>query len=95
LAILLTDLLIGIGIGLIFGLFFVVKSNFHRAVSITERNGNYLVKFQKDVSFLNKAILVEMLNTIPKGSDVIINATMASYIDHDIQDVINTFIDNA
>jgi len=49
-SILLTDLLVGIGIGLVVGLFFVIKTNFHRSVLVTERNGNYLVKLQKDVS---------------------------------------------
>jgi MFS superfamily sulfate permease-like transporter len=94
-AILLTDLLLGIGIGMVFGLFFVVKTNFQSAVIITEHNGNYLVKFQKDVSFLNKAIIVTKLSEIPEGSSVILNAQKAQFIDQDIQDVLNDFISSA
>jgi MFS superfamily sulfate permease-like transporter len=94
-AILLTDLLVGIGIGMVFGLFFVVKTNFHSAVTITEHKGNYLVKLQKDVSFLNKAIIVSKLAEIPKGSSVILNAQKAQFIDQDIQDVLNDFIASA
>lgn len=91
-AILFTDLLVGIGIGMIFGLFFVVKTNFVRAVTLTEMNGNYLLKMQKDVSFLNKALLMKQLGEIPPDSKVIINARNAQFIDHDIQEVLNDFI---
>lgn len=91
-SILLTDLLVGIGIGLVVGLFFVIKTNFHRSVQVTELNGNYLVKLQKDVSFLNKAPLIKELSQIPEGSNVVLNASMARFIDHDIQEVLNDFI---
>jgi len=94
-SILLTDLLVGIGIGLVVGLFFVFKTNFHRSVMVTERNGNYLVKLQKDVSFLNKSILIQELSKIPDGSKIIINATNSKFIDYDIQEVINDFIVSA
>lgn len=94
-SILVTDLLVGIGIGLVVGLFFVIKTNFHRSVLVTERNGNYLVKLQKDVSFLNKAPLIKELSQIPEGSNVVLNASMARFIDHDIQEVLNDFIASA
>lgn len=94
-AILLTDLLVGIGIGMVFGLFFVMKTNFQRAITVTELGGNYLVKLQKDVSFLNKAILLNKLAEIPQGSSVILNAQKAQFIDHDIQEVLNDFIATA
>jgi MFS superfamily sulfate permease-like transporter len=94
-SILLTDLLVGIGIGLVVGLFFVIKTNFHRSVQVTELNGNYLVKLQKDVSFLNKAPLIKELSQIPEGSNVVLNASMARFIDHDIQEVLNDFIASA
>ena len=91
-AILLTDLLIGIGIGMVFGLFFVVKTNYVRSIVVTNLQKNYLVKLQKDVSFLNKAPLMKQLADIPNGSKVIINAHKAQFIDHDIQELINDFI---
>ncbi|SIN75079.1 SulP family inorganic anion transporter [Algoriphagus halophilus] len=92
LAILFTDLLIGIGIGMAFGLFFVIKTNFQKSIRFTELNGNYLVQLQKDVSFLNKAPLMKELSKIPNGCQVIINAEKARFIDHDIQEVLNDFI---
>nr|MCU0567375.1 SulP family inorganic anion transporter [Oculatellaceae cyanobacterium Prado106] len=58
LAILLTDLLIGVGIGILIGLFFVIRTNFHSAITITKANSNtqILIRFNKDVSFLNKPL---------------------------------------
>lgn len=94
-AILFTDLLVGIGIGMVFGMFFVIKTNFKQAITVTERNGNYLMKLQKDVSFLNKAPLKKQLSMIPNDSSVIINAYKANFIDQDIRDVLNDFIDSA
>lgn len=94
-AILFTDLLVGIGVGMAFGLFFVVKTNFQRSVQVTELKGNYLVMLQKDVSFLNKAPLMKSLSLIPRGSKVVINASKARFIDHDIQEQLNDFIESS
>lgn len=92
LAILFTNLLVGIGIGLAIGMIFVIKTNFHAAISITEHKGNYLVKLQKDVSFLNKALLLESLAKLPSGSSVIIQGYKAKFIDNDIRETLNDFI---
>jgi MFS superfamily sulfate permease-like transporter len=94
-AILFTDLLVGIGIGMVVGIFFVIKTNYQRSLMVTHLNGNYLLKLQKDVSFLNKAPLIKVLSSIPSGSNVIVNASKAQFIDHDIQDVLNDFIASA
>ncbi|MDX5339027.1 MAG: SulP family inorganic anion transporter [Cyclobacteriaceae bacterium] len=93
-AILLTDLLVGIGIGMVFGLFFVIKTNFQRAITLTEHQGNYLIRMHKDVSFLNKALLLKILNDIPEGCHVIIDATKANFIDNDIKEVLDDFIES-
>jgi MFS superfamily sulfate permease-like transporter len=95
LAILFTDLLKGIGIGMVIGLIFVFKTNFHAAVRVTEHNGNFLVRLQKDVSFLNKALVIRKLRDIPNGSSVIINAIRVQFIDSDIREVLNKFISSA
>jgi hypothetical protein len=41
---------------------------------------------------LNKGPLMKELSQIPDGSKVVLNATMARFIDHDIQEVLNDFI---
>ncbi len=95
LAILLSDLLIGISIGMAVGLFFVIKSNFNEAIQLTKDHSNYLLKLNKDVTFLNKSGLRTTLQEIPKGSYVIIDGTKSIFIDNDISEVIEDFIETA
>ncbi len=95
LAIIFTDLLIGIGIGLVVGLYFVLRSNFHEAISITEDNGNYLLRLNKDVSFLNKSLLRRSLDSVPNGATLIIDGGQSRFIDHDIIETIEDFMLNA
>lgn len=91
LIILFSNLLIGILLGLLIALFFVLKSNFRLAILKVNRDGTYLVKFTKDVSFLNKALLYRILSQIPDGSQVYIDGTRAHFIDHDIIDMLEDY----
>ena len=92
LAILFTNLLMGIFIGVIVGFFFVIRSNIHKSIVMVEDGGLYLIKFYKDVSFLQKPKLQRLLNEIPEGSTVIIDGSMSVYVDEDIVDVIEDFM---
>ncbi len=94
-AILLSDLLIGIVIGIGVGLFFLIRSNFKSAVMVVHDDNKYLVRFRKDVSFLNKPIVKEKLESVPEESYVLIDMTRADFIDKDIIDVINEFLQHA
>jgi MFS superfamily sulfate permease-like transporter len=95
LAILFTDLLKGISIGLFVGLFFVAISNFKRSIQVTQDNEAFLIKLRYNVSFLNKSILRDIFNKIPPNSYVIIDGTGASFIDNDIMETIDNFTKNA
>ena len=94
-AILLSDLLIGILIGIGVALFFLVRSNFRSAVMIVHDQNKYLMRFRKDVSFLNKPIVKEKLEHVPRNSYVMIDLTRADFIDKDVVDVINEFMHHA
>jgi MFS superfamily sulfate permease-like transporter len=94
-AILFTDLLTGMAIGLVFGLYYVVRTNFHSAVSLTRDGRHYLLRLQNDASFLNKAPLRQALSQIEDGSYVIIDGTRARFIDHDIIETIEDFMAGA
>jgi MFS superfamily sulfate permease-like transporter len=94
-AILVTNLLIGIFIGISVGLFYVLKSNFHQAISMVKHGNNYLLRLNKDVSFLNKALLRKTFERIPDGSYIIIDGGQSLFIDADIIDTIKDFILNA
>lgn len=94
-AILLTDLLVGILIGCIVGLFFVMRSNFKSAVFVVNDHNRYLFRLRKDVSFLNKPIIKYKLEKVPEDSYVMIDATRADFIDKDVIEVIEDFMKHA
>jgi len=94
-AILLTDLLTGILIGTVVALFSLIRSNFKSAVMVVNDEKNWLVRFRKDISFLNKPIVKEKLESVPPDSFVIIDMTRADFIDKDIIDVVNEFLHHA
>jgi MFS superfamily sulfate permease-like transporter len=94
-AILLTDLLKGILIGCVVGLFFVIRSNFKSAVLVVSDANRYLFRLRKDVSFLNKPIIKNRLEKVPANSSVLIDATRADFIDKDIVEVIEDFLKHA
>ncbi len=91
-AILLTDLLKGMAIGMAVGLFFVLRANYHSAFTLTQDGSNILLRFQKDVSFLNKAPLRNFLEKIGDGTFLLIDGTRATFIDHDILETLADFI---
>lgn len=94
-AILLTDLLIGISIGLLLGFFFVIKSNFHKAFSMVREENNVLIRFHHKASFLNKSVLKKKLNDILPGDSVLLDFTNCSFMDSDIVDILNDFLIHA
>lgn len=94
-AILMTDLLIGIIIGIIVGLFFMVRSNFRSSVFVVNDNNNFLIRFRKDVSFLNKPIVKNKLEEVPDNAYVLIDASRADFIDKDVIEEINNFLCHA
>jgi len=91
-AILVTDLLKGIAIGMVVGLYFVIKANFHAAMSLTRDGKNYLLRLQKDVSFLNKALLRSYFDSVEEGGYLIIDAGRAQFVDQDILETIQDFV---
>jgi MFS superfamily sulfate permease-like transporter len=92
LAILFTDLLKGMAIGMVFGLYYVIRANYQAAISLTQDGRNYLLRLNKDVSFLNKALLREYLGRIQENGYVIIDGGRAQFIDHDILETIQDYV---
>ena len=90
-AILFSDLLTGVLIGIATGLFFVMRSNFRTAVVVVNDTNNYLFRLRKDVSFLNKPIIKKKLEEVPEFASVLIDATRADFIDKDVAETIEDF----
>jgi MFS superfamily sulfate permease-like transporter len=94
-AILFTDLLVGIVIGVAVAVVFVLQKNLQSAILVVKENDNYLVRLKKDVSFFNKSIVKKQLEQIPANTYVLIDATRANFIDKDVIDELNNFIEGA
>jgi MFS superfamily sulfate permease-like transporter len=94
-AILFTDLLIGIIIGMIVGFIFVMRSNIHKSIVMVNEGNNYLIRFYKDVSFVQKNIMKKMLNKIPSDSNLVIDGSKSVFVDDDIEELIEDFIKRA
>jgi MFS superfamily sulfate permease-like transporter/carbonic anhydrase len=94
-AIVMTDLLIGILVGLGCSLAFVLYSNYRRPVRRTlekHSSGDVLrIELANQVSFLNRAALDSVLRKVPRGSRVLIDANDSDYIDPDILALIRDF----
>lgn len=94
-AILFTDLLVGIIIGMIVGFIFVMRSNIHKSIVMVNEGNNYLIRFYKDVSFVQKNIMKKMLNKIPSDSNLVIDGSKSIFVDDDIEELIEDFIKRA
>ena len=96
-AIVFTDLLIGTILGLLASITFILYSNFRRPVRrILERHagGDLLrVELASQMSFFNRAGLMNALRDVPDGGSVLIDASNTVYIDPDIQEMIRMFRD--
>ncbi len=91
-AIIFTDLLIGILVGILVGLYFVMRSNFRSSMIMVEDGDKYLIRFSREVSFLNKAKLVDYLQKVPDNSAVLIDPLRNEFMDRDIIETVNDFI---
>jgi MFS superfamily sulfate permease-like transporter len=95
LAIVTTDLLKGVVIGIAAGLFFIIRTNFKSTVTVVSDETSHLVRLRKDVSFLNKPIIKKKLEEIPENGFVIIDVSRADFIDPDVIEVIEDFTKSA
>jgi MFS superfamily sulfate permease-like transporter len=94
-AVVFTDLLKGVALGILISIIFVLKGNLKRAYHFRKEvyaDGDIIhIDLAQEVSFLNKAAIKSTLNDIPENSKVIINAHDTVYIAHDILDLIREF----
>ncbi|MFB9076638.1 SulP family inorganic anion transporter [Flavobacterium procerum] len=94
-AVVTTDLLKGVALGIIISIIFVLRGNLKRAYSLNKEeyeDGDVIhIDLAQEVSFLNKAAIKTTLNDIPENSRVVINAEDTEYIAHDVLDLIREF----
>ena len=89
--VLLTDLLKGIGIGLAISIFYILKKNYKNNFKKEISNNQIKVTLSEEVTFLNKAGIIEILETIPKNSKLIIDGSNCKSIDYDVLELLTEF----
>lgn len=96
-AILLTDLLMGISIGLVAGLIFTLHHSYRNSHYmkdlITTEDGHEVhhIVLAEEVSFFNKANIIGALEAIPKNSKVIIDCSNSKSIAYDVVEFIRDY----
>lgn len=95
LAVVFTDLLKGVALGMAISVIFILRGNLKRAYNFSKEEyeeGDVIhIDLAQEVSFLNKAAIKSTLSEIPENSKVIINASDTVYIAHDVLDLIEEF----
>lgn len=95
LAVVFTDLLKGVALGIIISILFILRGNLKRAYRFRKEkfeDGDVIrIDLAQEVSFLNKAAIKTTLSQIPENSRVVINASDTVYIAHDVLDLIQEF----
>lgn len=99
LGIVFTDLLLGIGMGMVVAIFYVLYNNYKKPYFFYpekhEDGKPIVIELSEDVTFLNKASIMQTLNHMPEHSKVIIDATKTFNIDLDVIEIIEDFKQNA
>ncbi|MCD9186523.1 MAG: hypothetical protein LUM44_08820 [Pyrinomonadaceae bacterium] len=94
-AIVFTDLLLGVALGMIISIFFILRENL-KSPYFFQHNEHHTgeiihINLAQEVSFLNKAAIKLTLENLPSESYVIIDASETLYIDHDVLDLLKEF----
>jgi len=97
LGIVFTDLLIGIGLGMVVAIFYVLYKNYQKPylLDVSEDGKMIRLELSEDVTFLNKANILKTLNQMPNDTKVIIDASRCVEIEHDVSEIIDDFVEGA
>ena len=98
--IIFTDLLVGIGLGVLFGILFLLYDSYQNSHSLIHHemeNGKEIVKMElaEEVTFINKAPISNELENLPETAELEIDVTKTKYLDNDIVEIINNFLANS
>ncbi len=99
LAIVFTDLLVGITLGLVVGIVEILWNNYKTPYHFdpnAHKDGEPVqIELAQEVSFLNKASIFQTLNGLPDGSHVIIDEKNTQFIHPDIEEIFEEYAERA
>jgi MFS superfamily sulfate permease-like transporter len=89
-AIVLTDLLKGVVLGIVVGQVFNVRSAMRNAFVVEDEGGVRTIRFTKDIFFFHKAALLAAMDHPPPGTKkVIVDAGEADYVEMDVREAVH------
>lgn len=95
LAILATDLLKGIMIGIVVAIYYILRKNYRHSYSYSKElsttGDKITITLSEEVSFLNKGSIQQTLTLVPPYSTVIIDGSKSRNIDFDVLEIIQDF----
>ena len=92
--ILATDLLRGIGIGMVVAVALILRHKLRNPFSISEHSPDspeYRIQLAEEVSFLNKGRILQQLQSIPEQSKVVIDGSRSKVVDFDVMEILRDF----
>lgn len=100
LAVVFTDLLTGVGVGLLVAMFYILRDNLSNAfeydVEENEDGAKITFTLAEEVTFLNKAAIQKALYGLPRRiNEIIVDGSQSRFIDKDVIEVIKDFEQNA
>jgi MFS superfamily sulfate permease-like transporter len=94
-AILMTDLLKGIGIGMVVAIYFILRKNYKHSYHYKKEEHHegetITLVLSEEVTFLNKGSIQLTLDNLPYGSTVIVDGRNSVHIDYDVLEIIQDF----
>jgi carbonic anhydrase len=94
-AILFSDLLKGIGIGIAIAIYYILRKNYknsYQYIKFKDRSKETVtLTLSEEVTFLNKVSIQETLSGLKEGSTVIIDGSKSRNIDYDVLEIIRDF----
>jgi len=95
LGIVFTDLLIGIVLGLVVAVMYILYNNFKKPFLFESdkhlKDGVLRIELAEDVTFINKASILNTLSQVPNDSKIIIDASKSINICQDVIEIIQEF----
>lgn len=93
-----TDLLTGIGLGMVAAIFALLRTHYRNSHFLHLREEDepggphqVVIELAEEVTFLNKGALLREFQAIPDGSIVTIDASRTVFIDQDVREIIEDF----
>jgi MFS superfamily sulfate permease-like transporter len=98
--IIFTDLLVGIGLGLLVGIIVILIKSYQNSHFLHKEgedvdDGKVKMTLAEEVTFFNKGAILKELDRLPSDSMLELDVTQTKYLDHDVIEILDDFIHKA